>query len=95
MLCTVDAYVNSDLKKYLLQGYPTVRVFRQGKMGNQSFVGSKTEDFVKGFIDSVIKQEPMQAEAIGALKELKTSAEFNDLIAKSQVPVIVKFSAAW
>jgi len=99
LLCTVDAYVNSDLKKYVLQGYPTVRVFTQGKVGSQSFVGAKSEDFVKRFVDSVVKQQPMEGEAatsaIGQLQELKTSAEFNELIAKAQVPVVVKFSAAW
>jgi thioredoxin-like negative regulator of GroEL len=92
----VDAYVNSDLKKYLQGGYPTVRTFVQGQLGSHSFVGSKSESYVRQFIDSVINQQPMEAEEVrGELKELKTSKEFNELIAQSQVPVLVKFSAEW
>jgi len=55
LLATVDASKNSELKKYLLGGYPTVRVFSKGKVGDKSFLGNKPEHFVKDFIDSIVE----------------------------------------
>lgn len=103
LLCTVDASVNSDLKKYLLGGYPTVRIFNQGKTSPKSFVGSKSESFIKSFIDDVINNDKKseenkttkKREDLGNFIELKTTQEFNDLIANAKVPVIIKFSAHW
>lgn len=54
-ICYVDAYVNAELKKYLEGGYPTVKVFSNGKMTKSFFVGSKSESYVKNFIDGIIK----------------------------------------
>jgi len=91
LLCTIDADINSDLRKFLQGGYPTVRVFTKGKVGSQSFVGSKNESFVRQFIDKVIQQATFSA-AIGELKEIKSMAEFNDIVNNSRVPVVMKVS---
>ncbi|BBM84312.1 protein disulfide isomerase family protein [Candidatus Uabimicrobium amorphum] len=96
LIATVDAYVNSELKEYLLGGYPTVRTFSKGKVGGESFVGSKDEGFITAFIDRTIKgNNASPAVARGKLHELKTTAEFENLVKNSQVPVMVKFSASW
>lgn len=89
----VDAYVNSSLKKYLNGGYPTTRVFSQGKMGAQ-FVGSKSASFVTSFIDSAI-QNKVEAQKVNSLIELNSLEEFNQTISSSEVPVMVQFSAYW
>lgn len=94
LLCTVDAYVNSDLKKYLIGGYPTVRVFSKGKMGNQSFVGSKAESFVRQFIDSAIQNGISATEVDGRVMEARTSVEFYQFIANANVPVVAQFSSS-
>lgn len=92
LLTTVDAYVNSDLKKYLENGsYPTVRVFYKGKVTKSSFLGNKNEEFVRNFIDGVIKNNTSKTRQ--TFQQLKNSKEFNKLIQESQVPVFVKFSA--
>lgn len=92
MLCTVDADINRDLRKYLIGGaYPTVRVFNKGKTSIQSFVGSKQEPFVRQFIDKVIQQQGALA-VPGELKDIKSMAEFNDIINNSRVPVVMKIS---
>jgi len=91
LLCTVDAYVNSDLKKYLMGGYPTVRTFFKGQVTKSSFLGAKSETFIRSFLDSVVKN-PAGDVARQAFRELKTSKELEELIASSQVPVFVKFS---
>lgn len=90
LLCTVDAYVNSDLKKYLMGGYPTIRVFNKGKTTKTSFIGNKSETFVRNFIDSIIAAPNANR---AELKELKTSAELTELLKSAQVPVVVKFSS--
>jgi thioredoxin-like negative regulator of GroEL len=90
LLCTIDADINSDLQKYLQGGYPTVRVFSKGKTTGNLFVGSKSETFVRQFIDKVIRVEA--AETDGNVKEITSLAEFNDIIAKAQVPVVMKIS---
>ena len=50
----VDAYVNSDLQQFLMGGYPTVRVFKDGSVTEKSFVGSQTDAFVRDFLDAVV-----------------------------------------
>ena len=96
LIATVDAYVNSELKQYVLGGYPTVRTFSKGKLGGESFVGSKDESFLTNFIDRTIKgNNASPAISRGKLHELQTSTEFENLIKNSQVPVMVKFSASW
>jgi hypothetical protein len=55
LLCSVEISVSPELKKYSLGGYPTVRTFFKGKMGGPSFLGNKPEEFVRNFIDNVIK----------------------------------------
>ena len=92
MLCTVDAYVNSDLGKYLMNGsYPTVRVFYKGQQTKSSFLGAKSESFVRSFIDSAIK-DPMARSIRQNFQKIETSAKFRELITKAQMPVLVKFS---
>lgn len=87
----VDAYVNSELKKYIDGGYPTTRAFTQGKMG-ASFVGSKSASYVKSFVSNVISQRVAEE---NKLIELASTQEFNDMISTSESPVFVQFSAHW
>lgn len=53
-ICYVDASVNTSLKKYLKGGYPTVRVFRSGMVQDEYFIGAKSAQTVKSFINKVI-----------------------------------------
>ncbi|BBM84119.1 thioredoxin family protein [Candidatus Uabimicrobium amorphum] len=87
----VDAYVNSELKKYIDGGYPTTRSFTQKKMG-ASFVGSKSAKYVKSFVSKVISKRVAED---NKLIELASTQEFNDMISKSESPVFVQFSAHW
>lgn len=89
----VDAYVNASLKEYLNGGYPTTRVFSQGKMGAH-FVGSKSSDYVRSFIDETIKQGAIVKKE-NSLIELESLEAFNKMITTSEMPVIVQFSAHW
>lgn len=54
ILAYVDADINSSLKSYLMGGYPTVRTFLNGTTTSASFVGSKSESFVRSFVDDLI-----------------------------------------
>lgn len=54
IMAYVDAYENSELKTYLLGGYPTTRVFYQQQLLTKKFVGSNSQAFVHDFVDSVI-----------------------------------------
>ncbi len=58
-LAYVDAYVNSQLKKYLQGGYPTVRTFNKGELTTPAFVGSNSESYVRNFIDKLIKHDDL------------------------------------
>lgn len=55
MIAYVDADIHADLQKYLMGGYPTVRTFSTGKVAGASFVGSKSESYLRSFIDGVVK----------------------------------------
>ena len=98
LICTIDAYVNSDLKKYLMGGYPTVRVFYKGKMVKNSFVGNKDDAFIRQFLNSVINESRENTVKSKAkrqvMKEMKSIEELNKAISSSShIPVLVKFSA--
>jgi len=54
LLTTIDILENPDMAEFLLGGTPTVRVFSQGKIGNDSFLGDQDEAFVRSFINQVI-----------------------------------------
>ena len=55
ILAKVDAHVHSSLRKYLMGGYPTVRVFNNGQVNpTKYFAGSQTESMVRDFIDGAI-----------------------------------------
>lgn len=60
ILAYVDAYENTELKTYLLGGYPTTRSFFNGKLLSKKFVGSNSEQYVRDFVDSVI-EDPTNA----------------------------------
>lgn len=53
ILARIDAYVNKGVAGYLQGGYPTVRVFKNGNVSSESFTGSKSESYLRQFIDSV------------------------------------------
>lgn len=53
-LVHIDAYVNKSLSSYLQGGYPTVRTFSNGQLTSPSFAGSKSESYLRNFIDNVI-----------------------------------------
>ncbi len=58
----VDADINADLRKYLMGGYPTVRTFSTGKVAGASFVGTKSESYLRSFIDGVIQGSRVNAD---------------------------------
>ncbi|WP_372366890.1 thioredoxin family protein [Candidatus Uabimicrobium sp. HlEnr_7] len=87
----VDAYVNSELKKYISGGYPTTRAFTKGKMGS-SFVGNKNANYIQSFVTDVISQRTAPE---NKLIELASTQEFEEMISSSKTPVFVQFSAYW
>jgi len=90
LLTTIDVLENPDMRKYLMGGTPTIRVFFKGKMAKASFLGDQDESFVRDFINKIIKEH--QTSRRQAFRELETSKQLRFLIASSQVPVLVKFS---
>lgn len=57
IIAYVDAYVNTSLKSYLQGGYPTVRTFRKNELTTPAFVGSKSESYVRTFIEGLVNGE--------------------------------------
>jgi len=56
----VDADEFTELQSYLQGGYPTVRTFVNGTLASASFLGSKSDSYVRKFIDKVIEGQEFE-----------------------------------
>ncbi len=94
LLYHVDAYVNESLRTYLKGGYPTVRAFSDGQVLSSYFVGAKTTNSIKRYIDNVVLGAD-QTRTKGKLNILDSEEDFQKMITKSETPVMISFSAYW
>lgn len=94
LICYVDAYVNSSLKQYLMGGYPTARVFRNGQVQSEYFVGSKSAGYVNDFVSSLIGQKRQAKRQSAQLEVIESEQDFQELMAKGGT-VVISFSAYW
>ena len=56
LLTTIDVTENTDMTEFLIDNKtPTIHVFRNGKTGNNSFVGDRDEEFIRRYINNIIE----------------------------------------
>jgi len=83
ILVAVDAEANRALaQKYKIEGFPTIKVFKNGKESGP-YEADRTSEAIVGYLESLL---------LPAVQEISTAEQYDKFISKHKVAVVGRFS---